>query len=57
MPVTMKQLLLKVKEPVAKSDSLQTLKVDLVAEKAKLEAVEAKSKELAALVPLASEFI
>jgi len=57
MPVTMKQLLLKVKEPVAKSDSLQTLKVDLVAEKAKLEAVEAKSQELAALVPLASEFI
>jgi multidrug resistance efflux pump len=49
MPVTMKQLLLKVKEPVAKSDSLQTLKVDLVAEKAKLEAVEAKSKELAQL--------
>jgi multidrug resistance efflux pump len=46
MPVRTKQLLLKVNEPVAKSDSLQALKLELVADKAKLESVEAKIREL-----------
>lgn len=46
MPVTMKELLLKVNEPTAKSDSLQTLKIDLLAQKAQLEVIEAKIREL-----------
>ena len=47
MPVTMKELLLKVNEPTAKSDSLQTLKMDLFAQKAQLEVIEAKIREVA----------
>ncbi|HEY9709929.1 MAG TPA: hypothetical protein V6D48_17115, partial [Oculatellaceae cyanobacterium] len=46
MPVTPKELLLKVNEPLSKSELLQSLKVDLVAEQTKLESIEAKIKEL-----------
>lgn len=45
--ITTKQLLLKVNEPISNSQSLQNLKFDLVAEKAKLEALESKMKEVA----------
>ncbi|HEY9601524.1 MAG TPA: HlyD family efflux transporter periplasmic adaptor subunit [Allocoleopsis sp.] len=45
-PVTSKQLLLKVDEPLAASEWLQSLKLDLVADKAKLESIEAKIREI-----------
>lgn len=45
-PVTPKQLLLKVNEPLVASEWLQGLKLDLVADKAKLESIEAKIREL-----------
>src|SRR5919199_265225 len=41
MPVTAKELLLKINQPLSKSDSLQSLKIDLIAEQAKLESIEA----------------
>ena len=46
MSVTTKQLLLKVNEPVSNSQLLQNLKFDLVADKAKLESLENKIKEV-----------
>lgn len=46
MSVTSKQLLLKVNEPMSNSQLLQNLKFDLVAEKAKLESLENKIKEV-----------
>jgi multidrug resistance efflux pump len=45
-PVTPKQLLLKVNEPLVASEWLQGLKLDLVADKAKLESIEAKIREI-----------
>ncbi len=46
MPVTSKELLLKVNEPLSKSELLQSLKLDLLAEQAKLESIEEKIREL-----------
>lgn len=48
MSVTNKQLLLKVNEPLSNSQLIQNLKLDLVAEKAKLESLENKIKEVSA---------
>lgn len=45
-PVTPKQLLLKVNEPLIASEWFQSLKLDLVADKAKLESIEAKIREI-----------
>jgi multidrug resistance efflux pump len=44
--VTTDQLLLTVKEPLSNSQWLQGLKIDLVTDKAKLEAIEAKIKDV-----------
>ncbi len=41
-----KQLLLNVKEPVSKAESLPGLKIDLIADKAKLDSIESKIREL-----------
>ncbi|HAA28945.1 MAG TPA: hypothetical protein DCE56_16210, partial [Cyanobacteria bacterium UBA8553] len=46
-PVTPKELLLKVNEPLSKSELLQSLKFELLAEQAKLESIEAKIKDVA----------
>jgi multidrug resistance efflux pump len=45
-PVTPKQLLLKVNEPLVTSEWLQGLKLDLVADKAKLESIESKIRKV-----------
>ncbi|HEY9710461.1 MAG TPA: HlyD family efflux transporter periplasmic adaptor subunit, partial [Oculatellaceae cyanobacterium] len=47
MPVNPEELLLKVNEPLSKSEWLQSIKFDLLAEQAKLESIEAKIRELA----------
>ena len=47
MSVTSKQLLLQVNEPTSNSQLLQNLKFDLFGDKAKLEALEGKIKEVA----------
>ena len=46
MPIKTKQLLLKVKEPLANSQWLQNLKLELVTDKTKLESLEAKIHEV-----------
>ena len=46
MPVNPEELLLKVNEPLSKSEWLQSIKFDLLAEQAKLESIEAKIREL-----------
>jgi multidrug resistance efflux pump len=46
MPIAPKEVLLKVNEPLSKSELLQSLKFDLVAEQAKLESIEAKIKQI-----------
>lgn len=51
MSVKTKQLLLKVNEPSSNSQMLENLKFDLVADKAKLESLENKIKEVAATSP------
>ena len=45
-PIKTKQLLLKVNESVGRTESVQTLKIELVADKAKLDSVETKIREL-----------
>jgi multidrug resistance efflux pump len=47
MPITNQQLLLKVNEPLSNSQWVQNLKLDLVTEKAKLESIEAKIRQVA----------
>lgn len=47
IPIKTKQLLLKVKEPLANSQWVQNLKLELVTDKTKLESLEAKIHEVA----------